>query len=219
MHYPGGKGQCYQRLIGLMPSHDVYIETHVGGGAVLRHKRPARVNIGLDRDPRVIEMLAAHCDARLQAVDAVAFLRTYPFTGHELIYADPPYLRETRHCARRLYAYEYTREQHEELLDALLGAPCAVMISGYRSDLYTTRLGHWRTATFDVTTRSGRRATECVWMNFPVPTKLHDPRYVGEDYRARERIKRKTQRWVERVRNLEPVERHALLSALQEFGV
>lgn len=29
-NYPGGKGAVYQRLINLMPLHDVYVETHLG---------------------------------------------------------------------------------------------------------------------------------------------------------------------------------------------
>ncbi len=50
MSYPGGKGKCYQRLINLMPPHETYIESHLGGGAVLRNKRPAKANIGIDAD-------------------------------------------------------------------------------------------------------------------------------------------------------------------------
>ncbi len=54
--YPGGKSGAgvYQQLINRMPPHDTYIETHLGGGAILRRKRPARLNIGLDLDPEVI---------------------------------------------------------------------------------------------------------------------------------------------------------------------
>jgi hypothetical protein len=55
MRYPGGKGRCYQHLISLMPPHRTYIETHLGGGAVLRHKRPAETNIGLEKDEAVVE--------------------------------------------------------------------------------------------------------------------------------------------------------------------
>src|SRR5882724_8925021 len=54
MRYPGGKSRCYQRLINLIPPHRVYMETHLGGGAVLRKKTPAEVNIGVDRDRTVI---------------------------------------------------------------------------------------------------------------------------------------------------------------------
>ena len=51
MNYPGGKGLLYQKFINLMPLHEVYIETHLGGGAIMRNKRPARRNIGIDIDP------------------------------------------------------------------------------------------------------------------------------------------------------------------------
>lgn len=59
-HYPGGKGEngVFQRLINLMPPHEVYIETHLGGGAVMRNKRPARRNIGIEIDPEVIKLWA-----------------------------------------------------------------------------------------------------------------------------------------------------------------
>jgi DNA adenine methylase len=54
--YPGGKngGGAYQTLINLMPPHSVYIEPFLGSGAVMRMKRPARVNIGLDLDGEVL---------------------------------------------------------------------------------------------------------------------------------------------------------------------
>ena len=49
MHYQGGKGGVFQKLINRMPPHEVYIETHLGGGAVMRNKRPAGSNIGIER--------------------------------------------------------------------------------------------------------------------------------------------------------------------------
>ena len=50
MSYPGGKNGAgvYQKIISLMPPHDVYIEPFLGGGAVMRLKRPASLNIGCD---------------------------------------------------------------------------------------------------------------------------------------------------------------------------
>lgn len=53
--YPGGKGGVFQRLINLMPSHEVYIESHLGGGAVMRNKRPAERNMGIEIDLKVIK--------------------------------------------------------------------------------------------------------------------------------------------------------------------
>ena len=56
MVYPGGKNGAgvYQTIINLMPPHDVYIEPFLGGGAIMRQKRPALLNIGVDLDPSTI---------------------------------------------------------------------------------------------------------------------------------------------------------------------
>lgn len=56
MPYPGGKhgAGVFQTIISRMPPHSVYIEPFLGGGAIMRMKRPAAVNIGLDLDPEVI---------------------------------------------------------------------------------------------------------------------------------------------------------------------
>jgi hypothetical protein len=35
-----------------------------------------------------------------------------------------------------------------------------------------------------------------VWMNFPEPAELHDYRFLGEDYRERQDIKRQRERWL-----------------------
>ena len=47
-------GLC-QPLIAMMPPHDIYIETHLGGGAIMQRKPPALGNIGIDLDARAIE--------------------------------------------------------------------------------------------------------------------------------------------------------------------
>ena len=56
VNYPGGKNGSgvYQRLINLMPPHSVYIEPFLGGGALMRLKRPAAFNIGVDLDAELI---------------------------------------------------------------------------------------------------------------------------------------------------------------------
>jgi site-specific DNA-adenine methylase len=48
MSYLGSKAASgvYQKIIAEMPPHDTYIETHLGGGAVMLRKPPARHNGG-----------------------------------------------------------------------------------------------------------------------------------------------------------------------------
>ena len=131
MRYPGGKAGdgVYQRLISLMPPHDIYIEPFLGGGALLRQKRPARRNIGIDLDTRALEGWEDRPDVELYCGDGVAFLQTYPFTGNELVYCDPPYVLSTR--TGKQYRFEMTDAQHAALLAILTALPCHVMLSGY----------------------------------------------------------------------------------------
>lgn len=240
--YPGGKAGSgvYQRLIGLMPVHDVYVEPFLGGGAVMRRKRPARLNIGCDLDERVVMWAAGLRDAGLwlrsspavaagvagaggevpafefHRADGVAVLQGYQWSGSELVYADPPYLRSTRSCNRRMYRYELDEAGHRVLLDVLLRLPCRVMVSGYFSELYASTLAAWRSLTFGSVTRAGRVAQEVVWLNFPEPAELHDYRYLGQGYRERERLNRLQARWRRRLAAMPVLERRALLAVLQD---
>lgn len=218
MNYPGGKGGVFQKLVNLMPPHEVYIETHLGGGAVMRNKRSAKRNIGIEIDPEVVEMWkdADPTDFELVHDDALNYLNNYRFTGKELVYCDPPYLRETRKRHKRLYKYEYNREQHIELLEVLKTLPCMVMISGYESSLYKLSLKGWHTHSFQAACHHGV-ATEWLWMNYRSPVILHDYRYLGNNFRERERIKRKSKRWVERLQSMPILERQSLLLAIDEL--
>ena len=136
------------------------------------------------------------------------------FTGHELVYCDPPYVLSTR--TGRQYRHEMTDAQHAALLDTLKGLPCMVMLSGYWTALYGAALRDWHVLSFQAMTRGGRMATEYLWRNYPAPLALHDYRYLGEDFRERERIKRKKQRWVHRLQTMPMLERQALLAAIAE---
>jgi DNA adenine methylase len=219
MRYPGGKNGAgvYQQIINQMPPHEHYIESHLGSGAVLRRKRPAPGrNIGIDIDPQtIVDFDAAVLPCETVQGNASFYLLATPITNdpRTLVYADPPYWPDSRKDLN-LYRHEMTREQHAELFDVLTALPCMVIISGYWSEYYAQRLKGWRTHTFQAMTRRGP-ATEWLWMNFPEPTALHDYRFLGDNYRERERIKRKTSRWTARLRGMDLLERRALLAALQ----
>lgn len=240
MAYPGGKGNVYQKIINQIPPHRVYIETHAGEAAVARHKRPARQNILIDLDPEVLAttryqiatngdedqlatskmtmaIIAQNDDApawQFVCSDAVEWLQSYNFRGDEFVYADPPYLMETRRQQRQLYRYEYSETQHIELLTCLKRLPCPVMVSGYWSELYADLLAGWRSESFEAWTRGNTPATEYLWMNYPKPLELHDYAHLGNNFRERERIKRKKARWVKRLRKMPLLERQAILAAI-----
>jgi DNA adenine methylase len=235
--YPGGKNGAgvFQTIINLMPPHQVYVEPFLGGGAILRMKRPAALNIGIDLDSAVIakmrdvaggiaisgdgDRIASSSDGsdrafRFEQRDALDFLKSYSFHGTELVYCDPPYMHETR-TRKDLYRFEMSDPQHARLLAVIRKLPCHVMISGYWTRLYARELTSWNSVSFQAVTRSGRVATEWLWFNFPEPVALHDYRYLGRTFRERERIKRKKLRWANRLRTMPILERRALLAALE----
>lgn len=87
-----------------------------------------------------------------------------------LTYCDPPYLKETR-TAPDVYAHEMTTEQHAELLDTILAREGKVMLSGYHSALYDSRLSDWTCHEFEVANHAAggsgkRRMVECLWCNW-----------------------------------------------------
>lgn len=214
MGYPGGKGRLWQDIVSLMPPHETYIETHLGGGAVMRNKRPARTSVGIDVDPRVIAK-ASVWDVPgllLHNADAVEFLAGYPFKGQELVYADPPYVAATKQN-RRYYRHEYTDEDHRRLLDVLAKLKCRVMISGYFSQLYEQALQGWAVKELVNISHAGLRR-ERLWANFEFSPDLHDYTSIGGSFRERERIRRKAGRWMDKLARLPDLERRAVLAAL-----
>lgn len=219
--YPGSKAAAgvVHRIIGEMPPHAAYVEGFLGYGAVMRAKRPALVNVGVDADRDVIVKWAGAGQRgvdvlhgrflNLVGVSPLAALLDLPST---LLYLDPPYLLSTR--TRLLYRVEMeTAEAHAELLRFARGLRCMVMISGYWSPLYAEMLHDWRPIRFPAMTRGGVRE-EWLWMNFPRPTVFHDPRFCGSGFRERERVKRRRQRWVKRLASMKPFERQIIREAL-----
>lgn len=220
--YPGGKSGAgvYQQIINQMPPHRVYIEPFLGGGAIMRLKRPACESIGIDADGEVISAWSALIvppNLTVLQGDALSWLPTQVFSSDTLIYLDPPYLMGVRSSQRPIYRCELEWADHVRLLEIVMGLRCMVMISGYWSDLYAKFLETWRTVSFPARTRGGRMATEWLWMNFPEPLELHDYRYLGCNFRERERIKRKKARWLSRLAHMDVLERHAMMSALSEL--
>jgi DNA adenine methylase len=88
---------------------------------------------------RLAQVAFESCDAT-GLVDRLA-------THDTLIYADPPYLAETRRSARATVA-DYgvdmgDEERHRRLAEVLHATPATVILSGYPSPLYEDLYGDW----------------------------------------------------------------------------
>ena len=213
MGYFGSKatsGLC-QPIIALMPPHDTYIETHLGGGAIMKRKPPALSNIGIDISSRALADF--DCGYPVHKVNGCAhrFLAEYDYRGRELIYSDPPYLLHTR-TSGRSYRFDYEQPDHIELLELLNSLPCNVMLSGYPSALYEELLSGWRSIELQVMNQAGVR-TEKLWFNF-TPDRVHWASFAGKNFTDRQRIKRKAANWAKRYQALPRAERLAVLAAM-----
>ena len=203
-------GLC-QPLIALMPPHSTYIETHLGGGAIMKRKPGALRSIGIDLDKRALD--GFRCDYPVELVHGCChrFLAGFGFDGTELVYSDPPYLKGARKSSRR-YRHDYDDRDHEELLGLLRGLPCAVMVSGYPSALYDGLLPGWRSLSLQVMNQAGV-VTERVWFNFE-PDRVHWASFAGRNFTHRQTVKRKAAGWGRRYAAMPPAERLAVLAAI-----
>jgi DNA adenine methylase len=114
-----------------------------------------------------------------------------------------------------VYRYDLEEADHVGLLEILKRLPCMVMVSGYRSTLYDETLAGWRRVSFMAKTHVDLRE-ECVWLNFDEPSHLHDGRYLGSTFRERQSLKRRNQRWIERLDRMPVDERCHLLALIRE---
>jgi DNA adenine methylase len=139
----------------------------------LRGGQPECVNAwerAIDDLPRISERLQGVWILCQDALDVV-----HRFGRNALCYLDPPYLKETR-THKDAYKHEIDADYHEKMIVELNVFPAAIMISGYKSELYDSLLGHWwNRSEFSIANHSGQgktkqRRTEIVYHNFEAPS-------------------------------------------------
>lgn len=225
--YNGGKESdgTYQKIINRIPYHDIYIEPFLGNGAILRNKKLAEYSIGIDKDTAVIKAWQQNNIPGCNFIntDGIQWLENFKVSADIFnklglkifIYIDPPYPKSSRKNKQDLYLHEMIDRDHTKLLSVAGSIPSPIAISSYPNEIYNKELSDWNNIEFQSTTRHGV-ATEKLWFNYPPPTELHDYRYLGEDYRERERIKGIIHRNVSKFKRMPAAERNALINSLKE---
>lgn len=113
----------------------------------------------------------------VEHTDALDLVTRYA-TPDVLIYADPPYLPQTRTGQSRSRQGDYRHDcdvaHHQALAERLRITPAAVLISGYGHSLYEQLYDGWHRIEIKVAKPSGnhsptaaRHATEVLWSNRP----------------------------------------------------
>jgi DNA adenine methylase len=119
---------------------------------------------------RIINAAERLMNAQISREDALTLIR-HCNAREVLVYADPPYLADTRSHGN-LYEHEYKKpEQHLELLDTLESHIGSVVLSGYESSLYAVHLKHWKKFQTSARAQSNQSRVETVWLN-PLAYKL-----------------------------------------------
>ena len=222
MNYFGSKNASgvYQTIINFIPPHKIYIEAFLGSGAILRYKKPAEINIGIERDKSVIKKFWSPTPKGniILCEDAIQWLKDYhAHSTNVLIYLDPPYIISSRKSKIKQYRHELTDKQHEVLLRFIINCESKIMISTYPNALYSEYLHAWTKKEFYSMTRTGK-AKELLYMNFATPEALHDYNFLGKDFTDRQRVRRKIKRFIQKLSALPAVERNAITSAFSNHS-
>jgi DNA adenine methylase len=224
--YPGNKyfNHSYKQIINVLPPHLRFISAFLGSCAVLKNKVPAPVkSFGFELDPVVIKSYWTDEERKRMKLEIAnqSFLHFFKevykhIDPTTLIYADPPYIRETRKSKRQMYVHEMTKEQHEEMLHYFVSTTAMVAISAYKNELYDATLKGWHVKQWTVRTR-GATVQEALYMNYPPPERLHQYNFLGDNRMERQAIKRKREGWVEKLKNMSAVERYCLFEAIEKY--
>ena len=105
-------------------------------------------------------------NVQIENQNALDLIRKFNF-DNVLIYADPPYLMETR--SGKQYRHEMSDQDHVALLDALKQHKGMVILSGYPSELYRRELAGWSVIYKKSHNQNADQRTEALWCNFDLP--------------------------------------------------
>lgn len=126
-------------------------------------------NMWCDAPNKILQAAERLRGVQIENRPAVKLIERFNFPN-VLVYADPPYLMETRYGEQ--YRVEMTKQDHLDLLECLLRHKGPVLLSGYYSDLYGETLKDWYMETTICRNQRADAAKECLWMNFEPPAQL-----------------------------------------------
>lgn len=86
-------------------------------------------------------------------------------SAETLHYVDPPYVLTTRQDARNDYKYELDESGHTDLAEFLRTLKGAVMVSGYRCDLYDSLFEGWHRVDRAALADGSAKRTESLWIS------------------------------------------------------
>ena len=201
----------WQRLINEIPPHDTFVALCMGKSKVLEKIRPATHTLGVDTSAFILDLIQQTVTDRsieLHKDSCIRFLKSYRWNpdSRYVIFIDPPSLAQPS---------DFPHMELLGLLASLQGQFPNLYFLVYHPDnpIYNEVLSGWRKVTF-----SQRMGTHAIYASQPiVKGRLHDYRYVGNNWQDRDALKKAVTRWVNTFTGMVEAEREAMLRVVYTF--
>jgi DNA adenine methylase len=154
--------------------------------------------------------------SNLNATDIIQTFFNVPATTEKFIFMDPPYLHSTRPKNTNIYEFELSESDHIKLLSSIGSIQVNTMIIHPDCDLYNEYLKSWRSVQLKIRYHN-KTSIEKLYMNYEKPKKLLTTKYLGKDCWDRQRIKRKGDRLINKIKSLNDQERQFLIEKIKEI--
>ena len=219
--YTGQKGinGVFEAIMNVIPEFEIFIDVFAGSGVIancikgIDNNSDVRPN---DLNPECVKFLRADLVQSFTTVPAVQLIKEYTCRDH-VLFLDPPYMHETRPAGTDIYGkFEMLDNDHIQLLLTVLQSNAKIIIIHPDCETYNSYLSEWYKK--DVYIRYNTKTShEVIYTNFnPEAERLFTYDYVGFDCWERQRIKRKTQRLIDKLSDLPFHEREAIIRSIQE---
>lgn len=197
MNYPGQKNipGTIQKIINEIPVHEHYYEIFAGTGAIGQQLPFSKSKNYNDLNSDILKSIGEPSGNTVKktSVGAMDLVQSLTTAGKDtFIFADPPYLHETRHNPK-LYKFEMTVLDHEKFLAAVQKLHCNCMIIHPACKLYDDALQSWRTIQIKIRYNK-KTSIEKLYMNYAIQPALQTYKFIGKDCWQRQGFKRKAHR-------------------------
>ena len=219
MNYKGNKNidGVKQKILSLIPKHRVFIEGFAGGAGIAKNiYTGSETVILIEKNKKQCDILELDLPGSVVVNDCVFdFIENFKYiiNPNVVLFLDPPYIFSTRFNNSIFYDFELSDNDHVKLLLSILQLPCNVIIIHPVSSIYAKYLNFWYYK--NVTIRYNKKnSKEIIYYNFQDSIAKNDYSSHGENSTDRQRIKRKITRNIQKIENLNPVDKECLLNAI-----
>lgn len=206
-------------LINRLPAANRYFSLFYGSGGIENSVYTSEID-WLASEANIANHKFASGRSRIVANDYKVLLGEIVYAPDDFIFADPPYLHETRRNGRLYYGeHEWDEKDHDEFLRRIVLHPAKVMITHPPCQKYEGMLGvykdQWQWEDFSYQGHQGK-VNDRVWMNYdPKAVELHTYACLGSNFVERQAIKRQRKNIIRKFGKLDPHVRWALIDALR----